>query len=122
MKYRVEQQPESFMGTTYEGYIDDEYAGYVTGREQYNGVFYITDSALVPKFRGTKAVRAVKEILKGVMVDYNSVMTRKDSSKNEPIKILLSAGFHIVGTVFYQGEIAVELLKTKEPYLIKENA
>lgn len=114
MKYRVEQQPETFTGATYRGYIDNEYAGKVTGREQYNGIFYIQSSVLIPKFRGTKAVRALSEMIKEVMKDYDVVMSRIDSKDNGPIKILLSAGFHIIGTVSYKNSIVVELMKTKE--------
>ncbi len=114
MEYRVEQQPTTFDGTLYSGYIDGEYAGYVVGTERYKGCFYINDSGLVGDFRGTKAVRATVEILKGVFEDYDTVMTRVCNQKNDSIKILLNAGFHIIGTVSYQSNVAVELQKTKE--------
>ena len=114
MKYRVEQQPDDITGTMYTGYIDGDEAGYIKGTERYTGIFYIDSSYLREWYRGTKAVRATQEILKGVFKDYDTVMTRVCNQKNDSIKILLNAGFHIIGTVSYQGNVVVELQKDKE--------
>ncbi len=114
MEYRVEHQPDERKGATYRGYIDNEYAGYVSGHERYKGVFYIERSALLPCFQGTKAVRALSEIIKGVHKNYDTIMSRISNKDNGPIKILLSTGFHIIGTVQYKGDLVVELLKKRE--------
>lgn len=113
MEYRVEQQPETFLGTTYCGYIDGEYAGTIVGQRKAHW-FDISHSTLAPKFRGTKAVRALKEILAVVMENNKVVRTRIDNRDNAEIKMILSVGFHIIGTVTYGSEIAVELLKIRE--------
>ncbi len=99
---------------TYHGYIDEEYAGYVIGFSGGTNHLYIIKSSLVPKFRGTKAVRAFKEIINGVLKDYSIVSSTIDNQDNAEIKIVLSAGFHIIGTKSYKGEISVEILKTRE--------
>jgi hypothetical protein len=114
MKYRVEQQPTKDIGTIYTGYIDEDEAGFVKGTERYDGVFYIDSSCLREQYRGTKAVRATSEILKGVLKDHDNVMTKVLNTKIDSIKILLSLGFLIIGTVTYSGYTMVELHKTKE--------
>ncbi len=114
MEYRVEKQPNDFIGYSYIGYIDGKYAGLVSGIKKPGNVFDIQKSTLAPEFRGTKAVRAFSEIIKAVMKDYNTVVSRIDNKDNGEIKIVLSAGFHIIGTMFHNDEISVELLKTKE--------
>ncbi len=114
MEYRVEKHSQDFELESYVGYIDDVYAGNVTGVRYNDYTFSITSSHLIEKFQGTKAVRALNEIIKGVMNDYDVIRTRIDNKDNAEIKIVLNAGFHIIGTVTYGSEIAVELLKIKE--------
>lgn len=114
MEYRVEQRPAQIQGNSYWGYIDNEYAGYVFGYWNANGTYNITHSKLAPKFQGTKAVRALSEIIKAVEKDYRIIRTRIDNKDNAEIKMILSVGFKIIGTVTHGSEIAVELLKIRE--------
>jgi hypothetical protein len=53
-------------------------------------------------------------MMKVIQGDYDNIVSRIDNRDNGEIKIVLSAGFHIIGTVVLNGEIYVELLKTKE--------
>jgi len=112
--YSVELVPQDFTGVSYCGYINNKYAGCVVGIKRSGGVFDITKSTLRPEFRGTKAVRAFKEIIDAVMLDYPIVRSRIDNQDNDEIKIVLSAGFRIIGTMSYNNEVSVELLKIKE--------
>ncbi|KKM81776.1 hypothetical protein LCGC14_1326390 [marine sediment metagenome] len=114
MKYTVRKKSDNLQTFSYYGYIDGEYAGFVSGLAKGSHVFDIQKSYLVDKFRGTKTVRAFREIINAVQADYDVIRSRIDNKDNAEIKIVLSAGFHIIGTVSYKDEIAVELLKIKE--------
>lgn len=113
-EYKVRKHKHSIDACLYYGYINGEYAGAVSGMKIHDGVFNITNSCLSKQFRGAIAVRAFREIIDAVMLDYHTIRTRIDSRDNSEIKIVLSAGFYIIGTVSYKGKISVELLKTKE--------
>ena len=114
MKYRPERTEYPCKAYKYSGYIDDVYAGYVIGFERHSDTFDIRRSELEPDFRGRKSVRAFSEMMKVIQGDYDNIVSRIDNRDNGEIKIVLSAGFHIIGTVVLNGEIYVELLKTKE--------
>jgi hypothetical protein len=113
MKYKVLRESDTLGTYTYFGYIDDEYAGCVTGLVNAK-YFDIIHSQLETKFRGNKAVRALYEILEVISDNHDVIRTRIDNKDNGEIKMMLNAGFHIIGTVTYGSEIAVELLKIRE--------
>jgi len=96
----------------YKGYIDGEYAGKISGLP-YLDLFDIMTSELEPKFRGKKCVRAFREIVKGIEEDYNTIQIRVCNKDNGEIKLVLSAGFHIIGTIAHKGDLVVELIKVK---------
>lgn len=113
MEYSAERESSQLEVHTYHGYIDGKYAGQVSGIGG-KKFFDIKASSLNPEFRGTKCVRALSEIVKAVHKDYKCIRTRIDNKDNGEIKMILSLGFHIIGTVSYKDEIAIELLKIME--------
>jgi len=114
MKYQVLNESGSIPSRTYYGYINQEYAGSIVGIPYNESRFEIIDSSLKPGFRGTKAVRAWKEITDAILKDYPVITTRLDNEDNDEIKIVLSAGFHIIGTKTYKDAVSVEILKIRE--------
>ncbi len=114
MKYKTQRESGKLDMVTYHGYIDEEYAGYVVGMARGTRRLEIIKSSLIPKFRGTKAVRAFKEIINAALKDYPVVSSSIDNQDNGEIRMVLSAGFNIIGTKSYKNEISVEILKTRE--------
>ena len=95
-----------FWNEMYVGYMACSFENIDTGNIQY--------SYLIPELRGVKTVRIVREILKTIHKDFKNIITRADTSKNDMIKLLLSAGFRIIGTKAEGDLMVVELLKTDE--------
>lgn len=95
----------------YLGFWEGLYAGYMAGSFEDIDTIDIQFSQLVPEFRGVKTVRMIREMIKAIHRDFKNITTRADTKKNDMIKILLSAGFHIVGTKAYNETSVVELLK-----------
>lgn len=114
MRYTASRVDKECRGYKYIGYIDTDYAGCIIGHAQSEDVFDIRQSELEPRFRGTKAVRAFSEIIKAIHVDFKYIVSRIDNKDNAEIKIVLSAGFHIIGTMSMGDEVSVELLKIRE--------
>jgi len=114
MEYEVLKESGALEAQTYFGYIGKKYAGCITGIPFNEHRFEILSSTLKEEFRGTKAVRAWKEITDAIFEDYPVITTRISNKDNAEIKIVLSAGFHIVGTKTYKDDISVEILKTRE--------
>ncbi len=114
MKYKVTKKSYNKVCSEYAGYIDGEYAGHVYGYALNSKTFDIQGSALEPEFRGTKRVRALQQIIAAVLRDYRQCISRIDNKDNAEIKMVLSAGFHIIGTRTYKDTISVELIKTRE--------
>ncbi len=112
--YEVVKQSTPIEAMIYRGYINGGYAGNVTGFSLNDNTFEIRHSNLEERFQGTMAVRAWREIIKGIEKDYKYIVSRIDNKDNAEIKIVLSSGFHIVGTKTYKDEIAVEILKIRE--------
>lgn len=95
----------------YIGFWDEMYVGYMAGSFENIDTINIQYSQLVPEFRGAKTVRIIREILETIHRDFKHITMSVDNTRNDMIKILLSAGFHVNGTSM--GNL-VELLKTDE--------
>ena len=113
--YRVERtEDENFKGYVFTGYINDIPAGYSVGYERGSDSIDIQHSSLEKQFRGTKAVRAFGEIIKGIHEHYKIITCRIRNDLNGSIKIVLDTGFNIVGTNHDGNDIYVELIKIRE--------
>jgi len=114
MDYTVEREDKEYRGYKYNGFIDGQVAGYVVGFERKLDIFDIQHSELEVPFRGTVAVRAFSEIIKAVEKDYKYIISRIDSEDNAEVKIVLGAGFRIIGTMAIGNKVSIELLKVRE--------
>lgn len=83
---------------TYLGFWDELYVGYMAGVIWNIDTIDIQLTTLVPEFRGPKAIRIIHEILKRIHKDFGCILTRINNDSNDMLKILLSAGFHVIGT------------------------
>ncbi len=98
----------------YIGFWNEMYVGYMAGLVENVDIINIQYTQLVPEFRGTKIVRIIREMIKTIHQDFKNITIRDDSKNNDMIRVLLGAGFHVIGTRTDNNTVFVELLKTDE--------
>ncbi len=114
-KYVVEKTNDKYhKGYIYSGYIDGVYAGFTSGYIRSDETIELQYGVIEKEFRNAKTVRCFKEMIKHIQKDFENIICRIDNKNNSAIKIILSNGFHIIGTTIDKDIVSVELLKTRE--------
>lgn len=104
---------EGYMPTdVYLGFWEGAYVGYMAGSFENINTINIQYMQLMPEFLGKKVVRIIREIIKKIHKDFKYITMNADNTKNNMIRILLSAGFKIIGTKADEDITVVILLKT----------
>ena len=98
----------------YIGFWNEMYVGYMSCSFENMDTINIQSTQLVPEFQGTKIVRIIREIIKTIHKDFHNITILVDNQNNDMIKILLSVGFHITGSVTEYDTVSVRLLRTDE--------
>ena len=81
----------------YMGFIDGMYAGYMAGTIINKDCIDIQCTVLLPEFRGAKISRILREMITVIHGDFYSILTRTENKNNNMLRVLLGAGFHIIG-------------------------
>lgn len=81
----------------YVGFWDNDYVGFMAGTQFKADTIDIQRTFLNPKYRGSKIVRILREILRVIHKDYKVIHVRVNNDNNDMLKVLLSAGFHVIG-------------------------
>ena len=116
-KYIIHRTDDDYhKGYIYSGYdkVDNIYAGFVTGYIRPNETIELQCGAIEKDFRNVKAVRCFREMIRAIQKDFKNIICKIDNKNNSAIKIVLSNGFHIIGTTTVKDIISVELLKARE--------